>query len=73
MSEIKYIIELNNSEFISFFYFVKNDIHQILFEEEEIIDIQYDRKRIELPFLFYLNLLIRDNLEVINYSYPFNF
>ena len=73
MSEIKYIIELNNPEFISFIYFAKNNIHRILWEEEEIINIKYDRKRLELPFLFYLVALIKDNIEIINYLYPINF
>ena len=73
MSEIKYLIELNNPEFISFIYFAKNEIHSILFEEEEFIDIKYDPEKLELPFLFYFSLLIKDKPDIINYSFQFNF
>ena len=57
----------------TFFSFHKEIIHNILYEYEEVINIKTDEQKKRLDYNFYLNLLINDNLEVINYSFPFDY
>jgi hypothetical protein len=68
--EIEYCLRLNYPQIIQCFYFFKNKIHKIIYEEEKIIDIQFDQTKLSLAYNFYLNLLINDNLAITNYSYP---
>ena len=58
--------------FLKFFYFNKETIHSILYEKDEVIYID-SIKNDNLFFIshLYLSLLIEDNTNVINYSYPF--
>ena len=73
MNEINYLVELNNPEFIFLFYSARESIHNILYEEESEINIRYAPKRLNLPYLFYLSILIRYNPYMVNYIYPLNF
>ena len=73
MSEINNIIELNNPEIIPFIYSARKTVHKILYNEEESIDIKFDKEKLKLPYLFFLSLLIKDEPEILNYTYPFNF
>ena len=73
MNEINYLVELNNPEFIFLFYSARESIHNILYEEESEINIRYIPKRLNLPYLFYLSILIRHNPYIVNYIYPLNF
>ena len=65
-NEIKSLLELKKDKSFIFFYLNRNKVHEELYKKEEIIDIEYSDS---ISFYFYLNLLIRDNLTVINYSY----
>ena len=49
-------------------YFNKNKLHKILYEEEEDIFIKSTLYSQKLSYLFFLNLLIYDNLNIINYN-----
>ena len=73
MSEINSIIELNNPDLISFLYSAKEEVHIILYNNEETIDIKFDIKRMQLSYLFFLSLLIKDKPEIINYTFQLNF
>ena len=68
LDEIKELSDYSN--FLKFVYFHKNTIHNILYEEEEIIYIK-DINDNDLCSYIYLNFLIDDNTNVVNYQYPF--
>ena len=69
-SEINIFFKLNKPIF-KFLYFNKNKIHEILYNSEEIIDVnnQLRDDDIKLMDIFYLSLLINDNIDIINYKY----
>ena len=56
---------------MKFLYFNKKKIHEILYEEEEKINLDniIDNK---LSDYFYLTLLIEDNKDMVNYEYSFD-
>ena len=68
-NEIKNLSNLNLYEAIKYFYFSINKVENILYETDELIDIEKEEKN--LAFHFYLNLLIKVNLTITNYSYSF--
>ena len=68
-SEIEKILNTLDSNLTKFCYFYRKCIHQILYDEEEVIIID---KPSELPYFFYLSLLINDNINLVNYSYKFH-
>ena len=85
-SQIKNPLELSNIYLIKYYYFSRKKIHIILYDEEEVINIKFkDEKRTNLSLLqadlniknlsqyFYFNLLIEDNINIINYTYSFDF
>ena len=64
----------NKEKIFLFLYNNKDNVHDILYRSEEIIKIDdYYKNPKELNNIFYLSLLIKDNNEIINYSYLFNF
>ena len=71
--EFKNIIDLNYPEVVKFLYFNKHYIHQILYEEEEIIFISSYENKKNLSYIFYLSLLIMENPNIINYSYKIDY
>ena len=70
--EIKKLCEANKYNPLKLYYFNREYIHKILYDKEEIITINSNEMR-ELSYYFYLSLLIKDNPNVINYSYSFEF
>ena len=66
--EIKELSSYPN--FLKYVYFHKNMIHKILYNEEEIIYIK-DINDNDLCSYIYLDFLIDDNINVVNYKYPF--
>ena len=69
--DIKTLINLNEKPITKFFYFIKSIIHKVLYDLEEIICINY--KDYNLSSLFYLGLLIMDNIDIINYSFSIEY
>ena len=68
-SDIENILKLNsNINIISFLYHNKNNIHSILYETENIIELNQNHLK-SFFFFFYIDLLIMDNPNIINYSY----
>ena len=74
LSNISYkdIKPLLDNQNMSLIYFNKNQIHLILYEEEEVININFDPNK-NLRDLFFLSLLIDTDKTLINYIYEFNF
>ena len=70
--EIENLLEIKDQKIIKIFYFNRNRVHDILYEKEEIIKINYIEEKKSLSFYFYLDLLIKDNL-LLNYNYSFDF
>ena len=65
-----------NLRFIKLYYYNIKSIHNLLYNLEIVIDIvSYDNNPYNpcFSFLFYLSLLIRDNKDIINYSYPIEY
>ena len=73
-NEIEPILDFDNFKKIKCIYFGRNIIHQILYEEEKEIPIKYEENnKNNIAFFFYLSLLIIDNMEIVNYSYSFDY
>lgn len=56
-----------------YLFFNKKKAHNILYNSDEVIDINSYNIENGLNYYFYLNLLIKENIEIINYSYSFDF
>ena len=72
-NEIKKILTINDPNLLKFLYFNRNKIHKILYDLEEIIDLDGLKSSFYLYLYFYLSLLIEENPDVINYKYSINF
>ena len=68
---LKILNNNNNEQILKILYFNRSNIHNILYKSEEIIKIK-NIDKLAFSELFYLTLLIMDNLELINYSYTIN-
>jgi len=54
-------------------YFCMTNFHSILYKEEVTINIGSYNIKIDLSTLYFLDLLIMDNPETLNYEYSFDF
>ena len=70
--EIKEITTNMNGDIFKFLYFNKKRVHEILYNEDEIIRID-ENKTITYSELFYLSLLLEDIPETINYTFSINY
>jgi len=77
LEDIKDIYENYPNESKQLFYFVKNDIHEIFYDNDYVFhfesnDLQRvlpeNSEKIKISELFYLSLLLSDQPEIINYS-----
>ena len=71
--ELESILKINEPEIIKFLYFNKDNVHQILYENEIIININLDDNKKSISYIFYLSLLIMDNIDIVNYSYKIDY
>ena len=62
-----------HTDIIKFIYFNKNWFHKVLYEKEELVKIEFVDQKKNLFYNFYLNLLIMENPEIINYEYSLDF
>ena len=69
--EIENIIKEKKGQFLELFYFNKENIHDILYQTEKVINIENNQIR-KKSDLFYLDLLIMDNPNIINYKFSKN-
>ena len=70
-AEIENIMKLDNSINLKLVYFNKDIVHDLLYKAEKIIYINNFSENFEN--FFYIDLLILDNKNIINYSYPIEF
>ena len=68
--EIKQKLE-SETDIIKFIFFNRNLFHKLLYDREEVVKIEFGEQKINLYYNFYLNLLIKENPEIINYEYSF--
>ena len=54
---------------IYFVYLNRKNIHKILYDEEKCLNIESKEENQNLIYIFYLNLLIKENTRIINYQY----
>ena len=57
---------------IKYLFSSRETVHKILYNENEIIDLKFNNNK-ELSVYFYLNLLIKENPDIINYSYSIDY
>ena len=69
-SEIKQIFNIIENK-TKFFYLDNIAINEIMYQEEEIIQIV--NKKYEYSFMYYLNLLIKEKEEIIAFNFEFDF
>ena len=69
--DIESILQKENLDIIKLLYNNKKKIHNILYNEEEIINLDsiFEKKDLSNSFCFYLILLLKDNNDIINYDY----
>ncbi len=70
--DIENIINNNKKNITRFFYINKEIIHQILYDSENVIRL-YDKHVKCLGDYFYIDLLIKYNCDIIDYSYSLDF
>ena len=63
----------SETDIIKFIYLYREWFHKILYDREEIAKIDFREKKKNLYYNFYLNLLIKENPEIINYTYSLDF
>ena len=63
----------NDLNAIKILFFNNRKIHEILYEEDEIIHIECNDNKKDLAYNFYLNLLINENTAIINYCYTIKY
>ena len=68
IEEILNIVKENNGQYLKLFYFNKENIHNVLYQEEEVISIDDTLTR-KLSNLFYLDLLIKENDNFVDYIF----
>ena len=68
--EIKRIQELNNPNFLLFLYINKKKVHDILYEKEELLTIDFQINDHKISQYIYLCFLIEDS-EICDYKYSF--
>ncbi len=71
-SEINTLLNKISDKF-KFIYFNKSSIKQILYINEEFIIINSDEIENTLDKLFYLSLLVTDDIEIVNYKYSIDY
>ena len=71
-SDIEKIMQLEDKFLMTkIIYFNKKNIHYLLYETENIININYFNQK--LACYFYLDLLLLENPNIINYNYSIDF
>ena len=67
--------KLNKLEIVKLYYLNRLSIHNILYNLEKIVIVNYNNAKEEenFAYFFYLTLLIRENDSVVNYSYSIEY
>ena len=73
-TDINKIINGNKVNKISkYLYFNKKLIHNILYDNNEVLKIDFNEKNNNLEFFFYLILLIRENPNIYDYEFDYKY
>ena len=67
-SDLEKFLETESGNFIKFCYIYREKIHLILYDEEKLISIKFNKYN-KLSHYAYLILLIKENADIVNYSY----
>ena len=78
IKEVKIIYEKYSNESKKLFYPSKEKIHKLFYENDYVFeldkkDLYQENSEIDLSELFYFQLLIRDEPEIINYKYTIDY
>jgi len=65
------IQRLNNPYFLIFLYINKNIVHEILYDKEEMLNIDFEIKNEKISQCIYLCFLIENGTEICDYQYSF--
>ena len=64
---------IGKTDFSKFLFFNKDNINNLLYDNEDLIIFEKKYLKYSLSYLFYLSLLIRDNPDIYFYSYPLDY
>lgn len=67
--EIEDIMSIEEQNLFKLLYFIRGKVHKILYDSENIIDLKNDENKMGLSSYFYLDLLVNDNIDILNYTY----
>ena len=67
--EIINLLKEKNGQILKLFYFNRENVHTILYQANEIIYIDNNQLK-KLCDLFYLDLLMNENENIVNYIFP---
>ena len=73
LEQLEKYYKLDNLNLIKLIYFNRNSIHQILYDTEKNIILDSNKGEKNLSYYFYLSLLIKDNKNIVNYSYNIDY
>ena len=72
-SEVEMIQNIKASKKFNFIFHNRKDIHKILYDQEKFIKINNNKSEGNLYKLFFLILLIKDNPDMVNYTYDIKY
>ena len=67
--DLEHILKFKEGNITKYFYFNRKNINNILFDSNNNIHFEYYENNNNLSFYFYLLLLIKENPDILNYSY----
>ena len=71
IKDLSKYFELDNLKIVKFLYYNIKNFHDILYDYDTEIILENEEKN--LSYIFYATLLIKDNLNIINYSFTIEF
>ena len=63
----------SETDIIKFIYFIRKWFHQILYDREQFLKIEFEEEKKNLYYIFYLDLLIMESPYILNYTYSIDF
>ena len=72
-SDIENILEKKDNQITKYLYFNRSTVSKILYKSNNNIHFKYDEENITLSFYFYLILLIKDNHDILNYTFELKY
>ena len=72
-SQVQAFLRMDTKKTFAFLHSNRKDIHQILYDNDQMIKLNSEIADKNLSDLFYIILLIKDQADLMNYFYEFNF